>query len=79
MKKFPGSQGTKVFLGVSLIVVGTGYPLFKSSSGGKQGEHYFSQERPEQIVRAQEKQKKEYRELRKAKYLEEQKQAEGKQ
>ena len=75
MQRFPGSPGLKVFAGVSTILFITGYPIFLKSSGGKQGEHYFSQERPEQIVAARERARKEYMEARKAKKLEEQQQS----
>jgi len=66
VQKFPGSPGVKVFAGVTLILAISGRnTVFKSSSSGKQGEHYFSQERPEQVVQAQEKSRKEYMEARK--------------
>ncbi|CAB9522306.1 expressed unknown protein [Seminavis robusta] len=78
LAKYPGSPGFKVFVAVSTILVVTGYPIYRSTVGGKQGEHYFSQERPEQIVKAQERSKREYREKRKA-WLEEQKKLEQQQ
>ena len=74
MQRFPGGPGVKVFVGVSTILFATGYPIFLKSSGAKQGEHYFSQERPEQIVAAQERARREYQEARKAKKLEEEQQ-----
>ena len=66
MTKLPGGPGVKVFAGVSLILATTGYHVFGNSAGGKQGEHLFSQERPEAIVKAQEKQHKDYIEEKKA-------------
>ena len=72
VQKFPGGPGVKVFAGVSTILFITGYPIFLKSTGGKQGEHYFSPERPEQITAARERARKEYMEKRKAKKLEEQ-------
>lgn len=67
MQKFPGSPGVKIFGVVSTLLVVTAYPIFKKPAGGKQGEHYFSQEKPEQIAAAQERARKEYQEARKAK------------
>lgn len=52
----------KVFVGVSTVLLVTAYPIFFSSKGGEQGEHYFSQEKPEAIARAQETAQQEYRE-----------------
>ena len=66
MTKFPGGPGVKVFAGVSLILGSTAYHIFGSSGNGKQGEHMFSQEKPESIARLQEQQHKDYIEEKKA-------------
>ena len=64
MAKLPGGMQTKVFLGTSIILAATGYHVFYSSGkeGGRQGEHMFSQEKPEVVVRSQELQRQRYRE-----------------
>jgi len=52
----------KVFVAVSTILAVSAYPIFKEpKQGAKQGEHYFSQERPEAIHKAQEQQRKDYK------------------
>jgi hypothetical protein len=65
----------KVFAVVGTILVVTAIPIFGKRPGGEQGEHYFSQERPEAIVKAQERANKEGIEKRKA-YREQKKQQE---
>lgn len=70
LTKFPGGPQVKIVGAVTIIMVATAYPIFKTPKEGTgQGQHYFSQERPEQIVKAQERDAKEYKEQRKARQV----------
>jgi hypothetical protein len=61
MKKIPGTPGTKVFLITTAIVGGSYLYVFgekaDADGSGKQGQHYFSSERPEVIQAGQENQR----------------------
>ena len=65
LAKLPGSHRVKVLVGVAAILGITAYPIFSSSAKEQQGQNYFSQERPEAIIRAQEEKQRRWRESRK--------------
>ena len=59
ISKIPGSVQFKAFAAGVVVCTALAYPVFATGSG-KQGHDYFSQERPEAILRGEEQSRKQY-------------------
>ena len=59
IQKVPGSLQVKAFVSASLLCIALGYPIFRSTDG-RQGHDYFSQERPEAILKGEEESRQKY-------------------
>ena len=62
LQRIPGSIQFKAFATGVVLCGALGYPIFAAGSGEgqKQGHDYFSQERPEAVIRGEEQLRKQY-------------------
>lgn len=60
LAKVPGSVQFKAFAAGTAVCLALGYPIFFRGKAQPQGHDYFSQERPEAILKGEEASRKQY-------------------